>query len=164
MMQKMLPAAASIRLAGERALELVYRNGNKAHANQASVSDMTLAAWRWDALGMKAEYTQEMNRFYWDAFQNQGNADRVDNDLAEITDINARLEDLRDATTRLSAMYREAWLREYEPFWLDNVLVRYDTLAREFQKEIVAVRQARREYDATKTLTPPQELGFYLQP
>jgi hypothetical protein len=61
-------------------------------------------------------------------------------------------------------MYRAAWLREYAPFWLDNVLVRYDTLAREFQQEIVAVRQAHREYDATKTLTPPQALGFYLQP
>jgi hexosaminidase len=164
LMQKMLPAAATIRLAAEHALELIYRNRNKAHANQATVPDLTLAAWRWDALGMKAEYTQEMNRFYWDAFQNQGNADRVDNDLAEISDINARLEDLRDATTRLSEMYRAAWLREYAPFWLDNVLVRYDTLAREFQQEIVAVRQAHREYDATKTLTPPQALGFYLQP
>ncbi|MFZ2084164.1 MAG: hypothetical protein WAU92_06700, partial [Candidatus Sulfotelmatobacter sp.] len=116
------------------------------------------------ALGMKAEFTQEINKFYWDAFQNQTDADRVGNDLEEITSINARLEDLRDATTRLSGMYREAWLREYSPFWLDNVLVRYDTLAREFQKKIVAVRQARRQYDATKTLVPPQELGFYLQP
>jgi hypothetical protein len=26
------------------------------------------------------------------------------------------------------------------------------------------VRQARRQYEATKTLTPPQDLGFYLQP
>jgi hypothetical protein len=28
----------------------------------------------------------------------------------------------------------------------------------------VAVRQARRQYYATKALTPPQELGFYLEP
>ncbi|MGA8441938.1 MAG: hypothetical protein WB762_36130 [Candidatus Sulfotelmatobacter sp.] len=125
---------------------------------------MTLGAWRWDTLGMKAEFIQEINQFYWDAFQNQTDAERVDRDLAEITDTNARLEDLRDATTRLSQMYREAWLREYSPFWLDNVLVRYDTLAREFQKKIVAVRQARRQYDVTKTLAPPQELGFYWQP
>jgi len=40
-------------------------------------------------------------------------------------------------------MYREAWLREYNSFWLDNVLVRYDALALEFQSKIVAVRQAR---------------------
>ena len=91
-------------------------------------------------------------------------AERVGNDLEEITAINARLEDLRDATTRLREMYRAAWLREYEPYWLDNVLVRYDTLAQVFQEKIVAVRQARRQYDATKTLVPPQDLGFYLQP
>lgn len=164
LMQSILPTATDIRLGAEHALESLYRDGDKAHANQTTLADMTLGAWRWDALGMKAEFTQEINKFYWDAFQNQTDADRVGNDLEEITSINARLEDLRDATTRLSGMYREAWLREYNPFWLDNVLVRYDTLAREFQKKIVAVRQARRQYDATKTLAPPQELGFYLQP
>jgi len=164
LMQKILPAAVDMRLGAEHALESLYRNSDKAHANRTTLADMTLAAWHWDALGMKAEFTREINNFYWDAFQNQTDAERVDNDLAEITDANARLEDLRDATTRLSEMYREAWLREYNPFWLDNVLVRYDTLAREFQQKIVAVRQVRRQYETTKTLVPPQELGFYLQP
>jgi hexosaminidase len=164
MMQKIAAAAPEMRLGAEHALETLYRDGAKAHANQDTLTDMTLAAWRWDALGMKAEFTQEINKFYWDAFQNQTDADRVGNDLEEITAINARLEDLRDATTRVSQMYREAYLREYGTYWLDNVLVRYDGLAREFQKKIVAVRQARRQYDATKTLTQPQELGFYLQP
>src|SRR5580658_10188223 len=164
MMQKLAPAAPEMRLGAEHALESLYRSHAKAHANQETLADMTLAAWRWDALGMKAEFTQEINQFYWDAFQNQTDAGRVDSDLAEITDTNARLEDLRDATTRLSQMYREAWQREYSPFWLDNVMVRYDAMAREFQNKIVAVRQARRQYDATKVLTQPQELGFYLQP
>jgi hypothetical protein len=163
-MQKLAPAAPEMRLGAEHALESLYRDRAQAHANQDTLADMTLAAWRWDALGIKAEFTQEINNFYWDAFQNQTDADRVGNDLEEITSINARLEDLRDATTRLSQMYREAWLREYSPYWLANVLVRYDTLAREFQAKIVAVRQARRQYDATKTLAQPQELGFYLQP
>ncbi len=164
LMQKILPAASDVRLGAEHALESLYRSSAKARANQTTIADMMLGAWRWDLLGMKAEFTQEINKFYWDAFQNQTDAERVDNDLAEITDTNARLEDLRDATTRLRQMYREAWLREYSPFWLDNVLVRYDTLAREFQQKIVAVRQVHRQYDLTKTLAPPQDLGFYLQP
>ena len=164
MMQKVAAAAPEMRLGAERALLSLYQNSGRARANQDTLADMTLGAWRWDTLGMKAEFTQEINKFYWDAFQNQTDSDRVGNDLEEITAINARLEDLRDATTRLSQMYREAWLREYSPYWLDNVLVRYDTLAREFQRKILAVRQARRQYDATKTLTQPQELGFYLQP
>jgi hexosaminidase len=164
LMQKILPASRDMRLGAEHALQALYRNRDKAHANQSTLSDMTLGAWHWDTLGMKAEFTQEINHFYWDAFQNQTDADRVTNDLEEITAINARLEDLRDATTHLREMYREAWLREYNPYWLENVLVRYDTLAREFQSKIVAVRQARRQYGANKTLIPPQELGFYLQP
>ncbi|MGA8216102.1 MAG: beta-N-acetylhexosaminidase [Candidatus Sulfotelmatobacter sp.] len=164
MMQKLAVAAPEMRLGAEHALESLHRNHAKAHANQDTLADMTLAAWRWDALGMKVEFTQEINKFYWDAFQNQTDEGRVSNDLEEITAINARLEDLRDATTRLSQMYRAAYLREYGAYWLDNVLVRYDDLAREFQKKIVAVRQSRRQYDATKTLTQPQELGFYLQP
>jgi hypothetical protein len=163
-MQKLTAAAPEMRLGAEHALESLHRNRAKAHANQDTLADMTLAAWRWDALGMKAEFTQEINKFYWDAFLNPADEERVGSDLEEITSINARLEDLRDATTRLSEMYREAYLREYGPYWLDNVLVRYDDLAREFQKKIIAVRQARRQYDATKTLTQPQELGFYLQP
>ena len=163
-MQQLAAAAPEMRLGAEHALESLRRNRNKAHANQDTLAEMTLAAWRWDALGMKAEFTQEINKFYWDAFLNPTDAERVGGDLEEITSINARLEDLRDATTRLSQMYREAYLQEYGPYWLDNVLVRYDDLAREFQKKIVAVRQVRRQYDATKTLTQPQELGFYLQP
>jgi hexosaminidase len=163
-MQKLAAAAPEMRLGAERALISLYRDGSKAHANQDTLTDMTLAAWRWDALGMKAQFTQEISKFYWDAFQNLTDEDRVSNDLEEITAINARLEDLRDATTRVSGMYREAYLREYGSYWLENVLVRYDNLAREFQKKIADVRQARRQYGATKALTPPQELGFYLQP
>jgi len=164
MMQKISAAAPAMRLGAEHAIESLHRDHAKAHANQDTLPEMTLAGWRWDALGMKAEFTLEINKFYWDAFQNQTDADRVGEDLEEISSINARLEDMRDATTRLSQIYREAYLREYGTYWLDNVLVRYDDLAHEFQNKIVAVRQARRQYDTTKTLTPPQELGFYLQP
>jgi hexosaminidase len=164
LMQKLLPAASDMRLGAEHALVSLYPSRDKAHANQSSLDDMILAAWRWDVLGMKAQFTQESNQFYWDAFQNQGDVGRVDNDLAEISDINARLEDLRDAITRLREIYRDAWLREYSPFWLENVLVRYDNLAAEMEAKIVAVRQARRQFDTTKILKPPQELGFYLQP
>jgi hexosaminidase len=163
-MQKLAPAAAEMRLGAEHALESIDRDRRQARAHQSTLDDMTLAAWRWDALGMKIEFTQEINKFYWDAFLNQTDAARVGNDLEEITSINARLEDLRDSTTRLAGMYRQAWLREYQPYWLDNVEVRYDLLAEEFQQKIVAVRQARRQYESTKILTQPQELGFFLQP
>ena len=164
LMHRLSPAARDIRLGAEHALEALYRNRSKARLNSDTLGDMEVAAWRFDTLGMKIQFTEEITKFYWDAFQNQTDEDRVGNDLEEITAINARLEDLRDSTTRVREMYRKAWLQEDRPYWLDNVLVRYDNLAREFQAKIVAVRQARRQYYATKALTAPQELGFYLEP
>jgi hypothetical protein len=163
-MQKIAAAAPQMRTSAEHALEAIYRDAAKAHANRDTLAEMTLAAWRWDALGMKIEFTKEINNFYWDAFLNPTDVNRVDNDLAEITDINARLEDLRDSTTRVGQMYRESYLREYGPYWLDNVEVRYENLARLFQEKIVALRQVRRQYDITKVLPQPEQLGFYLQP
>jgi hexosaminidase len=163
-MQKASPAARDVRLGAEQALELLYRNRSAARANAGTLDDMIFAAWRLDALGMKIQFTREINHFYWDAYRNLTDENRVNNDLEEITAINARLEDLRDATTRLRSMYEKAWLRENRPYWLDNVLIRYDHLASEFQGKIVAVREAQRQYWAQKTLPPPEQFGFYLQP
>jgi len=58
-------------------------------------------------------------RYYWDAYQNQADATRVQNDLDEIVDINGRLQSLRDAITNLRKPYAEAGARE-PSYWLDN--------------------------------------------
>jgi len=163
-MEQALPAARDIRLGAEQALVSLYSNRSRARENGDTLDDMIFAAWRLDTLGMKIQFTQELNKFYWDAYLNQTDADRVNADFEEITAINARLEDLRDSTTRLRRMYEKAWLRENRPYWLGNVLVRYDNLASEFQAKIVAVRAAQSTYGKQKTLPTPQELGFYLQP
>ena len=164
LLQKTLPAAREIRLGAEQALESLYRNPAAARANSDTLDDMIFAAWRLDMLGMKIQFASEMNHYYWDAYQNLSDGDRVNHDLEEITAINARLEDLRDATTRLRGLYEKAWLRENRLYWLPNVLVRYDLLAERFQAKIVSVREAQRQYWTQKTLPPPQQLGFYLQP
>lgn len=163
-MKRVRPAARDIRLGAEHALEILYRNRSVARSNADTIDDMIFAAWRLDALGMKIQFTNEINHFYWDAYLNQTDSDRVGNDLEEITSINARLEDLRDVVTRLRGMYEKAWLRENRPYWLGNVLIRYDHLADEFQSKIVAVKDARRQYSMQKTLPPPQKFGFYLEP
>jgi len=163
-MQRALPAARDIRLGAEHALSTLYTKRAEAHANSDTIDDMIFAAWRLDTLGMKIQFTQELNKFYWDAYLNQGDPERVSADFEEMTAINARLEDLRDATTRLRGLYEKAWLRENRPYWLGNVLVRYDNLASEFQAKIVAMRDVQSTYWHNKTLPSPQQLGFFLQP
>jgi len=99
-----------------------------------------------------------------DAYQHPSDGERVENDFEEISSTNARLEDLRDATTRLRGLYEKAWLRENRPYWLGNVLVRYDNLADKFQTKIVTMRDAQRHTGCRRRFSLRSSSGFFLQP
>jgi hexosaminidase len=161
--ERALPAARELRLAAEHALETIYRDRARARINQDTLDYLAFAALRLDLLGLKIQFASEISRYYWDAYLNMSDRGRVTRDLNEITSINARLEDLRDATTRLRSMYAELWLKENRPYWLGNVLVRYDNLAALFQAKIQAVRAAEEQYRSEQTLPTPQEMGFLIR-
>jgi hypothetical protein len=161
---KALPATHELRLSAEHAIESLQRNQSRAKVHRETLDDMLFAAWRLDTLGLKIQLTSEINGFYWDAYQNQADDRRVQHDLDELVDINGRLETLRDSITQLRKPYMQAWARENHSYWLENVLVRYDNLAQEIQSKIVASQDAQRQYWTTKTLPPPEQLGFYLKP
>ncbi len=161
--EKALPVARELRLAAERALESLYRNRTRARAHAETLDHLIFAAMRLDLLGMKIQFAGEISKFYWDAYLNMSDKGRVGRDLREITGTNARLEDLRDATTRLRAMYSDLWLKENRPYWLGNVLIRYDNLASLCQAKIESVRAAQDQYRAQSLLPPPQQLGFFLR-
>lgn len=161
--EKALPVARDLRLAAERALESLYRNRARARLNQDTLDYLVFAALRLDLLGMKIQYTDEISKFYWDAYLNMSDRNRVSRNLNEITSVNARLEDLRDATTRLRGMYSNLWLKENRPYWLGNVLVRYDNLASSFQAKIETVKAARQQYRAESVLPTPMEMGFFIR-
>jgi hypothetical protein len=160
--QKALPAAHDLRIAAERALELLYKNRSTARDNADTLDYMILAAIRLDALGMKIQFAAEMSKYYWDAYLNMSDGNRVRRDLIEISSTNGRLEDLRGAVTRLKALYSELWLKENRPYWLGNVLVRYDTLAGLFQTKINSIQLAMAQYRDQSTLPTPQQMGFLI--
>ncbi len=159
-----LPVIADVRLAAESALEAIYRHRGKALAHEETLAALEFAALRMDALGMKIQFMQEISKYYWDAFQNQADRARVRRDLAEITGINARLEDLRDDAMRLRERYAALWLKESRPYWLGSVLVRFDVLGAIFQKKIQEIRAIRWQFGEQGALPEPHELGFYLKP
>jgi len=160
---KALSVTHDLRISAEGAIESLALNRARAHLHAPTLDDMLLAAWHLDTLGLKIQFSSEISRFYWDAFQNQADKIRVQHDMDEIVDINGRLESLRDSITGLRKMYAGGWARENNPYWLENVLVRYDNLAREVQAKIVAVQQAQYQYDSLKTLPAPEQLGFFLK-
>ncbi len=161
--EKALPVARDLRLAAERALESLHRHRTKARAHPDTLDYLIFAATRLDLLGMKIQFASEISKFYWDAYLNMGDPGRVGRNLWEITGTNARLEDLRDATTRLRAAYSDLWLKENRPYWLGNVLVRYDNLASLFQAKIQSVHAARQQYREQSVLPTPQQMGFFLR-
>ena len=161
--EKSLPAAHELRLAAERALASLYRNRVKARENADTLDYLIFAALRLDLLGMKIQFASEISKYYWDAYLNMSDRQRVRRDLNEITGTNARLEDLRDATTRLRGMYSELWLKENRPYWLGNVLVRYDNLASLLQSKIQSVQAAKQQYSQQQILPTPQRMGFLIR-
>jgi hexosaminidase len=163
MASKALPVTHDLRIGAEHAIESLALNRAKAHLHSATLDDMLLAAWHLDTLGLKIQFTSEISHLYWDAYQNQTDKIRVQNDMDEIVDINGRLESLRDSITELRKMYADGWGRENNRYWLDNVLVRYENLALEVQAKIVAVQAAQRQYWTTQTLPAPEPLGFFLK-
>ena len=164
LMKKGQPAAREMRLAAEEALDSLTRHRAAARLHPETLESMELAGWRLDTLGMQMQFTAEINAYYWDAYQHQEDGGRVYRDIREITGINARLEDLRDATLRVRGLYAKAWAGENRPYWLENVLVRYDMQALRYQQKIGEVEAALRQYRASKTLPAPESLGFYLKP
>lgn len=160
---KALPVTHDLRISAEHAAESLLLNRTKAHLHPETLDDMLLAAWQLDTLGMKIQFGSEISHYYWDAYQNQTDTTRAQGDLDEIVDINGRLQSLRDAITETRKMYVQGWARENHPYWLDNVLVRYDNLAAEVQGKIVIVQAAQRQYWSTKTLPAPEQLGFFLK-
>ena len=161
--EKALPAARELRLSAERALASVYRNRNKARMNNDTLDYLVFAAMRLDLLGMKIQYANEISKSYWDAYLNMSDRTRVRRDLNEISSINGRLEDLRDAITRLRGLYSDLWLRENRPYWLGNVQLRYDNLALQIQAKIQRVRAAGQQYREQQFLPPPMEMGFFIR-
>ena len=129
MAAKALPVTHDLRLSAEHAAESLLLNRAKAHLHTETLDDMLLAAWHLDTLGLKIQFTSEISHFYWDAYQNQTDKTRVQNDLDEIVDINGRLESLRDAITQMRKMYAEGWAREkiltgWTTFWFATTIWR----------------------------------------
>jgi hexosaminidase len=161
---KALPAAHDVRIAAETALERLYKNQSKAKLHIETLDALTFAGLRVDSLGLKVQLADEMSKAYQDAYANQSDRRRVTRDLGMISGINARLEDLRDNTERLKALYTRAWMAENRPYWLGSVLVRYDVLGEAYQEKIFQIKNIRGEFGRSKQLPKPEDVGFAAAP
>jgi len=155
----MRAVAPRLRSLAEDAIEQVARARPRATRNLETLDAIELGARKIDFMGMKFEFADEIARLYALARDPVPPATPPDY-LVEITSMNGRLQDLRDGYTLLRDLYEAAWRRENRPYWLGNVLARYDVATRLWVGRIDRFNDVLAQWWATKQLPKPAELGL----
>jgi hexosaminidase len=162
---KLLPHAQDLRLHAERAIVLLAqaRQGNGALRETDALTAMDLGARRLDLIGLKFQLAQEIVTAYAQAVGQQHDASQraaTRNILEEISSMNGRCQDLRDAYSALKDEYSQVWLGENRSYWLNNVTVRYDLRIELWQSRGERFDAAFIDHDRGKDLPSAAELGM----
>jgi len=130
---KIRPVLSELRLHAERAVTLVAEAKAAGKLENLEALDaLELGARRIDFVGLKFQAADECVAEYNQAIALVGDKarhDEVDDLLETIGSNNGRLEDVRDGYTQLRELFKQAWLRDNRPYWLQNNLARYDRAA-----------------------------------
>ncbi|MFL5578320.1 MAG: glycoside hydrolase family 20 zincin-like fold domain-containing protein [Gemmatimonadaceae bacterium] len=164
------PVAREVRLLAEEAIELVARarasyGASPALRERESLDALELGARRIDILAMKFQFAEEAAQLYARAYGAQSDSARRSatvRDLADVSGINGRFQDLRDAYALTRDLFERAWLAENRPYWMGNVLARYDMSTQTWIARADRVTDARLRWNRTRQLPAAGELGLAL--
>jgi N-acetyl-beta-hexosaminidase len=162
---KLLPVASDLRMHAERAIVVLaqLRQANANLKEQDALTAMDMGARRLDLIGMKFQLAQEMADDYAKVRRNQhdqSQRDAVGNILHEISGNNGRCQDLRDAFSAIKAQYAQVWMSENRPYWMNNVMVRYDLEIEKWQHRGELFQQGIWEWGHGRDLPSPSALGL----
>ncbi len=162
MMRAKIPEA---RRHAERAIELLEtaQATDSTLRERPALAAMELGARRIDFIGMKFQMADEMAELYAKAYaMKDDKAHRTETRelLTTISGMNGRCQDLRDSYALLKALYRESWLAENRPYWLDNVLVRYDLQMQTWQQRGEKIAALIDDWQAGGTLPDAAAAGI----
>lgn len=148
----------------EQAITLIAQARAAGPVRESDAIDaLELGARRLDFIGQKFETADTIARLYSNAFSEQGDpqgAKRVPGILWTITGANGLCEDMRDGYSYTRLRYSQLWQRENRPYWLQNVLVRYDLATQLWVLRSDRFKSARDEWREHHKLPPPAELGI----
>ena len=162
--QQIVPVAPQVRVLAEDALRLVLEVRTTSPREMDALRALELGARRIDVIGQKFLFADQVLRAYSEARRlaadTSANHEDPDRSLWDISSMNGRLQDLRDSYGLLKDMYAEAWLRENRPYWLNNVLARYDLATQLWIGRADRITDARHTLDRTGRLPAPYEVGL----
>ena len=125
---------------------------------------LIFAAQRFDHLGRRMEVVLKFSEQYWDAYLNLGERAKARKLRYYHGAIYNNLREMAEELAILKESYRQQWLAENRPYWLDSVLARYDQVIAMWLAKSRATDEALRRYDATSTLPAPEEFGLGPRP
>jgi hypothetical protein len=135
---KIRPTLHDLRLHAERAITLIAearaaaRDERQKLANPEALDALELGARRIDFVGLKFQNADEIVALYKQALSLVADKSRwseIDDLVETIGSANGRIQDMRDGYSLLGGLYRQAWLRDNRPYWLENNIARYDKSA-----------------------------------
>jgi hexosaminidase len=157
--EAIMPIVSQLRLEAESALVFVAQARAQPLAETDALDALELGARRIELIGMKYQFAEEIVRMYAEARDSVGTA-RAGDLLLEISQVNGRMQDIRDAFTLDRELYQAAWLRENRPYWIENVLARYDIEIQRWITRGDQVSEARRAMARNKSLPGNREIGI----
>ncbi len=161
---KLLPIVHTVRLHAERAIILIDQARNSGDLREQDALDaMDLGARRIDFIGYKFEAAQqivdEYNRAYQEQNNPSGKAD-VGQELGIISGANGQCQDLRDGYGLTRDLFRQVWLQENRPYWLDNVTAQYELAMQLWIARGHRFSDVQHQWYQTHTLPKPEEIGL----
>jgi hypothetical protein len=153
-----------MRLLVEDTAESLSRNEDRARRNRSAIAAMRLAAERFDHMGHRMETVQRFSDEYWNAYLNLGDRAKVRKLRYYGGAIYNNMRELAEELSILREGYRQQWLAENRPYWLDSILARYDLMIQLWLTKGRAMDEALRNYQTTSTLPNPEEFGLGPRP
>jgi hexosaminidase len=158
MAQRIRPYTHDLRILAESALVFIAQADPKVTRERDALNALALGARKMDFIGMKFQFADEVVAMYDRAADSTSKG--PGRDLADITGANGRLQDLRDGYSLIRDEYERLWLRENRPYWLHNVLARYDLATQLWIGRADRVNLARQEWYRSQRLPPAASLGI----
>jgi hexosaminidase len=169
---KIRPVASQLRIDAEQAITFLAqaraaaRDENRQLENNEALDALELGARRIDFVGLKFQAADDCVSFYDQARKLAEKGDKtkrgeISSLLYTIASGNGRMQDIRDGYTLIHDLYRQAWLRDDRPYWLQSDLDRYDMSAQlwigrsdRWQTQVI------QQWHDTHTLPTPEEAGL----
>jgi hexosaminidase len=162
--KKLMPYAHDLRMHAERALTLIAEvRKDPGIQNSEAIDAMELGARRLDFIGFKFQSAFAILDEYQRALTqtaDQKQWGKIGRELELITSTDGHCDDLQQGYNYLRQEYRDVWLEENRPYWLENVLNRYDVSAQLWSKRSEMFTEAQARWEADHILPSPQTLGL----